>query len=486
MYGGSILVDLNVHNSYTHFSSDIPKVKDVIRDALTYEIKNTYGLKMQLEKKYRGNKKKVFQELNKLKYKHFIEKQSFFLTGFLDRVCKALEDNNISYRINDLRKNSPIKLQDDLSLHDIEPYWYQKQIIHDLVDKKRVILAVATGGGKTISAIIATNALNKRTLFITHKLDLLYQTYKNYKKYTNKRIGIIGDGKFEEGDVTIGTTGTLYNIIKKDPEYALEFFAQYDFLIVDEAHRVSSKSFNTIANYCVNAEYRLGLTATPFMKTQEENMLLEGAIGKYQLEVTPKQLIDLGILAQPYFFYIPIEGEVYKTEWDEIYHEGIVEYEPRNKAIVELAIQRSSKGDKILIIVLHLDHGEILYKELKGTNCRTSWVNGSDKTSIRRKVLDDIADDQIDCIIATNIFDEGIDITSINCIILGAGTKSAPALFQRAGRGMRRKDNNKCLVIDFIDYQHKILLDHSVKRYKNIKDKDGYDIIDSLKKYDER
>lgn len=480
------LVDLNIHNSYTYFSSDISKAKEVIRDALTYEIKNTYGLKMQLEKKYRGNKSKVFQELNKLKYKNFIENQSFFLTGFLERVCKALDDNNISYRINDLRDNKPVKLQDDLVLNGIEPYWYQEQIIHDLVEKKRVILAVATGGGKTISAIIATNALNKKTLFITHKLDLLYQTYENYREYTNKRIGIIGDGRFEEGEVTIGTTGTLYNIIKKDPEYALEFFAQYDFLIVDEAHRVSSKSFNTIAKYCVNAEYRLGLTATPFMKTQEEDMLLEGAISQYQLEVTPKQLIDLGILAQPYFFYIPVEGEIYKTEWDEIYHNGIVEYEPRNEAVIKIALERAAKNDKILIVVLHLNHGEILYNKLKDTNCRTSWVNGSDKTSVRRKVLNEISNDKIDCIIATNIFDEGIDITSINCVILAAGTKSAPALFQRAGRSMRRKANNKCLIIDFIDYQHKILLNHSVKRYENIKNKDGYDIIDSLKKYDER
>lgn len=476
------MIIFNVHNSYTHFECDTDVEREIVYEALKYEIKNTYGLRKQLEKKHRGNKQALYAELNKLKYKYLVEQGKFFLTGLLSRVCNALEKNNIPYNINDIRTHKKIQPK-DIKLNGINLYWYQKQIVQDLLDKKRVILAVGTGGGKTISAIYATLSLDVKTLFITHKLDLLYQTYKNYQKYTKKRVGIIGDGKMEDGEIVIATTGTLYNMIKNDPEYALEFFKDFEMLIIDEAHRASSTSFTAIAKYCVNAVYRLGLTATPFMKSEEENFLLEGVISDYKLEVTPQHLVDENVLAKPYFVYYPIKGEIYKTEWDEIYTDGIVENEERNNIICGVAINRIKKGDKVLIIVLRIDHGEILYDMMKDL-CNVEWVKGEDKAQDRQKVIGKMLKGDIDCIIATNIFDEGIDINNINCVILGAGTKSAPALFQRAGRGMRKKALNKCLIVDFIDYQHKILLRHSTQRYSFIKNKDGYTILKNIEEYD--
>jgi superfamily II DNA or RNA helicase len=83
-----------------------------------------------------------------------------------------------------------------------------------------------------------------------------------------------------------------------------------------------------------------------------------------------------------------------------------------------------------------------------------------------------------DAIIATNIFDEGVDCRQINAIILAAGTKAAPALFQRTGRAMRKKsDENYAIIIDFIDHQHKKLAEHSNRRYNLIKKEKGFTIL---------
>jgi superfamily II DNA or RNA helicase len=80
-------------------------------------------------------------------------------------------------------------------------------------------------------------------------------------------------------------------------------------------------------------------------------------------------------------------------------------------------------------------------------------------------------------LIATTIFDEGVDVSGINCLFLAGGGKSMRQLLQRIGRGLRKKaDGSGIEVYDVLDYHNEHLARHTLERYKVYKS-EGFDII---------
>lgn len=158
----------------------------------------------------------------------------------------------------------------------------------------------------------------------------------------------------------------------------LQFLEHIGFLCLEEAHEVSGNGFYAISNACKNAHYRLALTATPFMKDNEEaNMRLMAATGPIGYTVSEKLLIERGILAKPYFKYIelPKPARLFKsTAWPKCYKIGIVENSIRNERIVGEAIEAISYGMTVMILVQRKDHGDILKKTLTTMGVKTKFI----------------------------------------------------------------------------------------------------------------
>ena len=350
---------------------------------------------------------------------------------------------------------------------------------------KRFLLGDCTVTHNTESAISITKGLNVPTIFLTHRVNLLHQTKRRFEQRLPEfkgKIGIIGDSIFEPGFITIGTVQTIHSMIKSNPDKIIPILKQYQLLIIDEAHRSGAKQFWETASYCENAYYRLALTATPFMKENlEEDLFLLGTTGEIFTEVTNEELIDRGIIAKPFFKFFTIDQpKKIKSlkDWHQIYDAGITNNEFRNKIIANQALQLYNMQKRIMIITTQVKHGKILEKMIKEVGVDCVFLSGSTDTSTRERLLKQLDSGELSCLIATNIFDEGISINGINAIILAAGTKSAPALFQRTGRGLRTKeDGNYCIIIDFIDTQHSKLMSHSMKRYNLIKNEKGFHIL---------
>jgi superfamily II DNA or RNA helicase len=122
-------------------------------------------------------------------------------------------------------------------------------------------------------------------------------------------------------------------------------------------------------------------------------------------------------------------------------------------------------------------HGKILTGLCAKKGVRVRYQDGQNSYREREKALKWLSKSG-DAIIATNIFDEGVDCRQINAVILAAGTKSAPALFQRTGRAARKKEtDNYAIIIDFIDNHHRKLAEHSKRRYNLIKREKGFAIL---------
>lgn len=474
-------VKLYIENVFTRVQAN-GKEKQAIYDCLAYKVANHEIIRRKTGNYHWDGVKSFFDR-----------RRNVFLTGFVPKVCQFLQRVGVAYEIIDTRKqpNNPRQV---LNLKDVTLRGYQDRCLEAYWNARlpnvvqpwgRGVLCAGTGAGKTLMSAAITQMLDVRTLFLTHRVNLLTQSAKRFKEYMPTmadKIGIIGGGMYEPRKFNFATVQTIASLLKRHPAIAKEILEEPELLIIDEAHRSGAKQFWEPACLATNAFYRLNLTATPFMKgNAQDDMYLMGLGGPIFERVTNYELIEGGYLARPLFRFLTVNqpNNISKLRaWRDIYEMGIVNNTHRNNLITKNATSFKEMGKKTLVIVSEVQHGEILLEQMKRGSMRVEFVAGKTAYSSRDRSLRKLAKGKLDTIICTNIFDEGIDVKEVDSVILGAGTKSAPALFQRTGRAVRKKEkDNYALILDFIDRQHPKLFQHSMRRYNLVKNEKGFTIL---------
>jgi superfamily II DNA or RNA helicase len=260
----------------------------------------------------------------------------------------------------------------------------------------------------------------------------------------------------------------------------LELLKQIEFLTLEEAHEVGSDSFFQISKACINAHYRLALTATPFMRDdQEANMRLMAATGPIGIKVSEKLLIDRGILSTPYFKYVTSKapagvsrGSAYQTA----YKRSIVENAWRNHQIVTEAENFKRYGLTTMVLVQQTKHGKTVEKMMRNVGLKARFISGESNQEQRAQALEDLGNGRLDVLIGSTILDVGVDVPTVGAVILAGGGKAEVAIRQRVGRGLRakKKGPNICFVIDFQDQGNTHLVRHSKERRRIIEETPGF------------
>lgn len=259
-----------------------------------------------------------------------------------------------------------------------------------------------------------------------------------------------------------------------------KLLSTFEFVIAEEAHESGGNEYFEVMQYCTNAHYRLALTATPFMKDDEEaNMRLMACSGIIGIVVTEKELIDKGILAKPYFMFINNArptGVFPTTNYVSAYEKGIVKNNIRNDEIVKWSKWSTDRNLPVLILVNRTEHGNILKNLIQKQGLKCNFIYGKDEDEVRQENLKKLESGEINVLIGTNILDVGVDVPSIGMVILAAGGKAEVQLRQRIGRGLRRKKTGKNItyIIDFQDSFNQHLLKHAKTRQEIIKNTPGF------------
>lgn len=341
----------------------------------------------------------------------------------------------------------------------------------------RGILKIPTGGGKTAVASAMIQMANVQTLFIVNTKDLLWQAHKVFTGY-GIPTGVIGDGQYDVKSTTVATVQSLLSLFKTDPS-KLSFLKDIKQVFFDEAHLLAADLnkgnwLTKIAGFMPNAFMRWGLTATPFMKDEYSNWLLKGVTGPIVYSITNKELIDKGFLASGEVTMFDVPRDVNVTQkWPDCYDEAIVSYRKRNKKIVELV---ATKRKPILILVQREGHGKLLSDMCSTQGLNVPFIFGKNDSKERAQAVKDLVSGQIDAVIASTIWDQGIDIPSIETLILAGAGKSPVRNLQRLGRGLRISPGKTNLeVYDFYDHSTKWLREHSSQR-KNLWVEEGFNV----------
>jgi superfamily II DNA or RNA helicase len=107
---------------------------------------------------------------------------------------------------------------------------------------------------------------------------------------------------------------------------------------------------------------------------------------------------------------------------------------------------------------------------------KCALLDGSNSKEERDKVKKDLMEGKIDCVLASRIFDIGVDIPSLSGLVLACGGKSTVKALQRIGRVIRKYPGKKiAAIVDFAD-QAPFLDNHSRTRYRIYTSEDGFDV----------
>ena len=392
----------------------------------------------------------------------FFNEDGTFGTGLLEDIIVDLEKVGAEYEIEDLRDSSDISVEpylDSIKLRD-----YQLPLFQKAMNRKRGVVKLATGGGKTwVMAALASALQDNFGVFIFNKKSLVVQTYELFQE-----IGI--DCGICYGEAEVWRPIMLCTIQSIDKLYD-QYKDLAKFIIFDEVHEMCSGKFSKkVIKAFPEAYYRWGFTATP-PKDQEKALTLKSAFGNTIQEVTAKDLIDGDKLAKPNIYMIKadqvdeVDGEEI-TEYEdytEEYDKFIINCNTRNQKIADLANVLVEAGRKVLIVVKSLEHAATLEDLIPGS----VKLEGKDDMTIRKQEIEIFrkAKEGV-CVIGTVIFQTGVDVPEITDVINARGLKSEIATLQLLGRGMRLShEKTEFNFYDFYD-NGKYLSKHSNERVK--------------------
>jgi superfamily II DNA or RNA helicase len=357
----------------------------------------------------------------------------------------------------------------------------------------RGVLQMPTGGGKTLLAAHLIQAIDRPAFFFVHTRDLLHQTIAVFERELGLEVGVLGDGRAELRPLTVATIQTAYRAVEDlppprlprrkttdeddepPPEPPLELdeatrhevmqaLAAAPLVIFDECHHLPADSFYGIAMQAGAARWRFGLSATPW-RDDRQDMLLEAALGPAVSVTNFSDLIRLGHLVPPRIRLASprpprIAGGARRVAYAQIYSAAIVENQERNRAIATQARDWAAEGLSVLILVAQTAHGRKLQKLLP----EAQFMHGALDSRFRRQALAELERKLHPILIATTLADEGLDVPTLNAVILAGGGKSASRIYQRIGRALRPAEGkSEARILDFVD-DMPYLRDHSEAR----------------------
>lgn len=429
-------------------------------------------------------------------FKKLLNPNLTFATGLFERVKDFYIAAGKSVEVIDSRpeksKGKEINILDNLKKIGKEPYQYQLDVVPLLDTNDRGIIKVATGGGKSLIAALMAAKLGKKTIIYVIGKDLLYQFHEFFVEAFGCEIGMIGDGHCEIRDINIASIWTIGQAVglgkqeilletegdeiavsKNKYDEILKLLKAAKVHIIDECHMAACETIQQLYKNS-KMEHIYGLSGSPW-RDDGQDLLIESILGKYIVNISASYLIERGYLAQPLinFRVVPPYPVKLERNYQHIHKLYIVENDVRNGLILNAAKTMVDKGYQTLVLFGAIKHGKILH-ELFSQHMECAILDGSDDQEARSKVKKDLMENKIKCVLASRIFDIGVDIPSLSGLIIACGGKSTVKALQRVGRVIRRYPGKKyAAIVDFYDTAP-FLQDHSVIRRDIYNSEEGF------------
>jgi superfamily II DNA or RNA helicase len=331
--------------------------------------------------------------------------------------------------------------------------------------ERKAIVISATGTGKTMLSALDVRSLNpRRLLFVAHREQILDRTIQEYQC-------VLGGSSSDFGKLTGGTKNTharyLFATVQTlSRPGTLRMFArdEFDYVIVDEAHRTGAATHRQVIEY-FQPNFLLGMTATP--ERMDGFNVFELFDYNVPYEIRLNRALEEDMLA-PFHYYgvtdvLLDDGETLDATANLRHLVSPERVDHVLRAIETYAL--ASVIPRGLMFCSRKDEAHALsaalnQRSLFGRPLRTLALTGDDSPAVREHAVRRLEGGGLDYILTVDIFNEGVDIPSLNQIVMLRQTESAIVFVHQLGRGLRKAEGKECvIVIDFIgNYTNNFLI----------------------------
>ena len=362
---------------------------------------------------------------------------------------------------------------------DLRPYAYQREMLDQLAAERSLhnrwhnLVVAATGTGKTVLAAFDVARLHAdfperfpspdppSLLLIAHRKEILQQARATFRQ-------VLRDPAFGElyvdGEVPSQWRHVFASVKSLSQRDRAEIPAdRFAVVIVDEFHHAAAASYTRWLDH-LRPSLLLGLTATP--ERADGLDILHWFGGRMAAELRLWTALDQGLLSPFHYFAVADATDLSALEWR---RGGYVPAElstlyTGDHRRVDLILSELEKTMaeplrmRALGFCVSVEHARFMAERFRARGFNAEALDASSPADVRQAALRRLHTGELQILFAVDLFNEGLDIPSIDTVLLLRPTESAVVFLQQLGRGLRLSpDTGKsCLtVLDFIGQQHR-------------------------------
>lgn len=324
----------------------------------------------------------------------------------------------------------------------------------------RNLLVAATGTGKTVMAAVDYARLRadmsrSRLLFVAHRNEILDQSLATFRyalrdaSFGDKWIGGSRPHSFDHVFASVQSLNAA-NIDDLPPDH-------FDVVIVDEFHHAAAPSYRKLLDHLEPVEL-LGLTATP--ERSDDLSILHWFDDRIAAELRLWDAIDQQRLS-PFMYFGIFDGlDLTQIPWrrgqgydvealSSLYTSTDAWARTVLQEVVRLADDHSNM--RALGFCVSIDHAKFMAAHFNKAGIPAVAVWGDSPPADRKAALQDLAAGKIRVVFSVDLFNEGVDVPTVDTVLMLRPTESPTLFLQQLGRGLRRsKAKTFCTVLDFV------------------------------------
>ncbi len=369
--------------------------------------------------------------------------------GFMGQLTDLCLRHSVAFHVDDQRRTLP---DVDFQFHgQLRPF--QTKAVAAVAARDFGTLSAPTGSGKTVMALWLIAQRKQPALVVCHTRELMEQWISRIETFLgipSDQVGRFGQGKQVLGEkITVSLVQTLYKCTD-------EVAPHIGHLIVDEAHRMPSRTF-TEAVTAFDCRYMLGLSATPWRRDKLSRLIF-WHIGDTAHEVSKEELLATGDI-------LAVDVITRKTDFQP-WHDPSTEYskmlseltqnEERNQLIVGDVAGEAKNGSGVCLVLSdRKKHCETICEMLAGQGVDSELLTGDLNNADRQRVVNDLNAGKVKVLVATGaLLGEGFDCQKLSTLFLATPIRFSGRVTQYLGRILRpgpAPGKKKARVFDYHD-----------------------------------
>lgn len=382
-------------------------------------------------------------------------------------------DDFRDYRREEFEALSEQKRQSDhtyLSPIELRPEPFQSRLL-ELIELSRLqghhrnLLVSATGTGKTVMAALDYVRLSKRLprsrlLFVAHRQEILKQSIATYRhalrdpSFGELWVGQHRPTKFEHVFASIQSLSAAgLNNLEKD---------HFDIVVIDEFHHAAAQTYSALLDH-VQPHELLGLTATP--ERNDDEPILQWFGNRIAAELRLWDAIEQHRLVPFSYFGIADGADYRKVRWhngrgydaNELSNLVTGDHVLARRVISKLLdLIPNPMKMRALGFCVSVEHAKFMAAQFNAAGIAAIWISGTTSQEDRSAALEALRERTIQIIFSVDLFNEGLDIPSVDTLVMLRPTDSPTVFIQQLGRGLRLcEDKQICTVLDFVGQHRK-------------------------------